>query len=71
MVENDYERSVKALEKYIKQNEKNPTEKVWDLIAIKEGYLSSRSIGYLSGEGFNIFCKSIRKQQKKEKEEKN
>ena len=59
-----YNESMYALIEYIKSNEKNPNEKTWNRIAVANRYLSSETIGYLHGEGFNKLCKTIRKNLK-------
>lgn len=60
-----YNTSIYALTEYIKNNEKNPNEKSWNKMAVEDDYLSSETIGYLYGEGFNKLCKDIRKKLKK------
>lgn len=62
-----YNESTNELIKYMKKHEKNPNEKQWDKYAIQNGYLSSKTIGYLSGIGFNTLCRNLRKQINKEK----
>lgn len=64
---NYYEKSIYALVEYMKNNEKNPSEKSWDEIAICNKYLSSKTIGYLSGRGFNKLCRNLRKEINKDK----
>lgn len=64
---NYYEESIYALIQYMKNNDKNPSEKRWDKKAIDEKYLSSKTIGYLSGMGFNKLCRKLRKQINKNK----
>ena len=46
---------------YMKNNEKNPSESVWNKIAIENEYLSSKTIGYLSNIGFNTLCRKLRR----------
>lgn len=60
-----YNDSFNALTKYIKVNENNPSEIRWNKYAIENNYLSSQTIGYIYGEGFNKLCKEIRKELKK------
>lgn len=60
-----YNKSIYGLIEYIKNNEKNPNEKNWNKIAVENNYLSSETIGYLYGDGFNKLCKDIRKKIKK------
>lgn len=62
-VESHYASSIDALSQYINENEKNPTEKIWNQFAREHGFLSSLSLGYISGFGFNILCKKMRKWQ--------
>lgn len=59
-----YNDSLYALIKYIKMNEKNPSEVIWNKYSIKNGYLSSQTMGYIYGNGFNKLCKEIRKELK-------
>lgn len=54
-----YEKSLKALEKYIKKTKTRPNEKNWNKLAVQNGYLSSESIGYICGIGFNKLCRKI------------
>lgn len=65
-----YDKSIDALIEYIKNNEINPSEVRWNKHAIQHDYLSSQSIGYLNGRGFNKLCKIIRKKIEKEKRSK-
>ena len=64
---NYYEKSLEALIEYMKNNEQNPSEKRWDEFAIYNKYLSSKTIGYISGIGFNKFCRKLRKEINKSK----
>lgn len=64
---NYYKKSIDALVEYMKNNEKNPSEKCWDKFAICNNYLSSKTIGYISGMGFNTFCRNVRKEINKNK----
>lgn len=59
---NYYEKSIEFLKKYIQLTEQNPSESKWNEYAIKEKYLSSKSMGYISGIGFNKLCRKIRKE---------
>ena len=67
MVDNIYEESINALIGYIKNNEQNPSEKRWNSYAISNKYLSAKTLGYLTEEGFNVLCRKIRKNVNKEK----
>lgn len=60
-----YNITIEALEKYIKENKKRPNEKTWNQYAIKNNYLSSETIGYFCGIGFNKLCRIIMKNIKK------
>lgn len=62
-----YQKSLHGLIEYMKKNEKNPSESVWNRFAIANRYLASKSMGYLSGTGFNRLCKNIRKKLNKMK----
>lgn len=62
-----YEESIYALIEYMKNNKKNPSEKEWDKFAINEKHLSSKTIGYISGIGFNKLCRNLRKEINKSK----
>lgn len=64
---NYYEESIYALIEYMKNNEKNPNEKEWDKFAVCRRYLSSKTIGYIYGKGFNKLCRNLRKQINKNK----
>lgn len=63
-IQSYYNNSFNALVKYIKVNEINPSENRWNKYAIKNNYLSSQSMGYIYGNGFNKLCKEIRKELK-------
>lgn len=65
--ENYYEKSIDALIGYMKNNEQNPSQKKWDEFAIYNKYLSSKTIGYISGIGFNKLCRNLRKKINKTK----
>lgn len=54
-----YEKSLKELERYIKTTRTRPNEKTWNKFAVQNGYLSSESIGYICGIGFNKLCRKI------------
>lgn len=60
-----YHLTIDALKKYIKENNKRPNEKQWNRFAIENNYLSSESIGYMCGIGFNKLCRKIIKEIKK------
>ena len=60
-----YKNSKQELINYIYINDKNPSEKIWNEIAINKNLLSSKTLGYIEGAGFNKLCKNIRKNLKK------
>ena len=62
-----HKKSIEALTQYIMENKAMPTEKVWNKLASKNDYLTSQSLGYLSGIKFSDLCKDIYKKYKKEK----
>ena len=62
-----YEKSMKALTEYIENNKEIPTEKVWNRLAVEEYYLSSQTIGYLTGIKFPDLCKKLYKEAQKKK----
>lgn len=68
---NYYYETMYALVQYMKNNEKNPSESRWNEIAIKEKYLSSKTIGYVSGIGFNKLCRNLRKEINRNKRQQN
>ncbi len=59
---NIYEESIKALKEYLKEIREIPNEQMWNTLAIQCGYLSSKSIGYLSSCGFNKLCRNLMKE---------
>lgn len=63
-IQSYYNDSFEALIKYIQINDINPSEVRWNHYAIKKGYLSSQTMGYIYGQGFNKLCKEIRKKLK-------
>ncbi len=62
-----YKNSIEALIGYMSENEKNPSEKQWNQYAMCQKYLSGKTIGYLSGIGFNSLCRKLRKEINKKK----
>ena len=62
-----YNISIEALEKYMEENKKKPSEKEWNQFAKKNNYLSSESIGYIVGTGFNKLCRKKIKEITKKK----
>ena len=62
-----YVESMNALISYMENNEMNPSESRWNKYAICKKYLSSKTLGYLSGIGFNTLCRKIRKELNKKK----
>ena len=65
-----YKESIEVLTKYITENKIVPTEKEWNKIAIKNNYLTSPTIGYISGVKFLELCKKIYKEMRKEEKKK-
>ena len=66
MENNDYyNKSLKALIEYIEQEKKTITEVEWNRYAVKNNYLASETMGYLSKTKFHKLCKSILKEIKK------
>lgn len=63
-VQSYYNESLDALTNYIKENEINPSEVRWNKYAVENRYLSSETMGYIYGEGFNKLCKELRKELK-------
>jgi len=63
---NIYEESIKGLKAYLKIARKVPNEATWNAHAIEFGYLSSKSIGFLSSNGFNKLCRELLKQINRE-----
>lgn len=63
-LQNYYNKSINALIEYLSKNDSNPNEAKWNRYAVKNGYLSSKTIGYMYGKGFHILCKEIRKKLK-------
>lgn len=61
-----YQDSIEALTQIIKEKREIPTEKVWNRIAGKEGYLTSQSLGFISQIKFPELCKKIYKETQKE-----
>ncbi len=54
-----YNITIEALEKYIRVKRKRPNEKTWNKYAVENNYLSSETIGYICGIGFNKLCRNI------------
>ncbi len=61
-----YINSKKALTAYILNHDINPSEKKWNKLAMQNNFLSSKTLGYIEGIGFNKLCKKIRKELKKD-----
>lgn len=58
-----YNKTMVALENYIKTIGKRPNEKTWNQYAVKNNYLSSETIGYICGFGFNKLCRELIKKR--------
>ncbi len=65
-IQSYYNKSINALTNYMKENPKNPSEREWDVYIVDKSYLSSKSMGYIYGSGFNRLCKQLRKKINKE-----
>ena len=63
--EENYKKSIEVLTKYIKETKIIPTEKEWNTIAIRDNYLTTPTIGYISGIKFPELCKKIYKEVRK------
>ena len=61
-----YEKSIAELKKYMKDTNKRPSEKKWCEYAVKNRLLSSQSMGYICGIGFNKLCRKVIKEIHKE-----
>jgi len=64
-VQVNFLKSKEFLIEYLKKHEKNPTERQWDEYAKKANCLSSRTMGFVDGEGFKKLCYKLRKDIKK------
>lgn len=69
-IQSYYNKSINALMYYMKENLKNPSEKEWDTYIVDKTYLSSKSMGYIFGNGFNQLCKQLRKKMNKQQKHK-
>ncbi len=54
-----YRKSIFRLRRYIKSINNIPSKAKWDKYAVKHKLLSSLTIGYLSGYGFNRLCRAM------------
>lgn len=59
----EYEKSMIALNLYIKVTKSIPSEIQWNNYAIQEKLLSSKSLEYYNGVKFNKLCRKITKQR--------
>lgn len=66
-MEKEYEKSMEALQLYIKVTNSIPSEMQWNNYAIQERLLSSKSLEYYSCMKFNKLCRKIMKQKNKKK----
>lgn len=66
-----YQKSMEALKTLIKEKREIPTEKLWNQIAGKEGYLTSQSLGFISQIKFPELCKKIYKEIQKQNKKEN
>lgn len=61
-LQNYYLSSIIQLIKYMKINGINPNESTWNKYSIEKKCLSSKTMGYMYGNGFNNLCRKIRKE---------
>ena len=59
----EYEKSMIALNLYIKVTKSIPSEIQWNNYATQEKLLSSKSLEYYNGVKFNKLCRKITKQR--------
>ena len=62
-MEKEYEKSMEALQLYIKVTNSIPSEMQWNNYAIQERLLSSKSLEYYSCMKFNKLCRKIMKRK--------
>jgi len=62
-----YTISMEKLKEYLEANKGMPSEKEWNRFAVKNELLSSKTISFLSGMGFNTLCRKMMKQITHEK----
>lgn len=63
-MDEEYEKSIKALQLYIKVIKNLPSGEQWNNYAVQERLLSSKSMEYYSGIKFNKLCRKIMKRKK-------
>lgn len=61
-----YEKSMKHLRLYLKVTKMIPTENQWNIYAMHEKLLSSKSLEYFSHTRFNRMCRKLMKEVSKE-----
>lgn len=64
-----YTISVEKLKEYLENNKSMPSEKEWNRFAVEKKLLSSKTISFLAGMGFNTLCRKMMKQITQEKKE--
>ena len=64
-----YTISMEKLKEYLFKKNCMPSEKVWNRFAVEQNSLSSKTITYLSGIGFNKICRNMMKQINQNKKE--
>lgn len=65
-VKTNFIKSKEILIEYLKKHEKNPTEREWDRYAMEINCLSSKTMGFVDGDGFKKLCYKLRKELRKE-----
>ena len=60
---------MEKLKEYLFKKNCMPSEKVWNRFAVEQNLLSSKTITYLSGIGFNKICRNMMKQINQNKKE--
>lgn len=63
-LEENYRKSIKELELYLKITNEIPSEKAWNNYARSEKLLSSKSLEYFSEIKFNKMCRKMIKRRK-------
>ena len=61
-----YEKSLQELKTYIDLIKDIPSEQQWNKYCVKQNLLSSKSLEYIYGKGFNKMCRNLMKKSRKE-----
>lgn len=64
-VQTKFIKSKEILTQYLKEHKKVPTGKEWDKYAVILNCLSSKTMGFIDGEGFKSLCYKIKEDIKK------